>query len=64
MLSGLRGAMAFAIAITNSGERFGYEFMYMAICFSIITIYAFGGIMPFAIKKLGVDKLDKKCIHV
>ena len=60
MLSGLRGAMAFAIAITNSTQEFGYDFLYMTICLSILTIYLFGGVMPFAIKKLNVDKLDPR----
>ena len=58
-LSGLRGAMAFAIAISNTNNPFGYEFLSMIIVFSIITIYVFGGIMPFAIRFFKVEQLNE-----
>lgn len=57
-LSGLRGAMAFAIAITNSNNKYGYVFLSMTILFSVVTIYLFGGAIPFAMRWLKVDKLD------
>jgi len=57
-LSGLRGAMAFAIAITNSNNKYGYVFLSMTILFSIVTIYVFGGLIPFAMRWCKVDKLD------
>lgn len=57
-LSGLRGAMAFAIAIANSNNKYGYVFLSMTIIFSIISIYVFGGIIPFAIRWFKVDKLN------
>ena len=57
-LSGLRGAMAFAIAISNSSNRYGYVFLSMTILFAVITIYVFGGIIPFAMRWLKVDKLN------
>lgn len=57
-LSGLRGAMAFAIAISNSNNKYGYVFLSMTILFSIVTIYVFGGIIPFAMRWFKVDTLN------
>lgn len=54
--SGLRGAMSFALAIVNIDNKFGELFFSMTLFFALASTFVFGGIMPFLIKFLDIEK--------
>ena len=60
VFSGLRGAMAFALAIVNIDNKFGEVFFLLILYLSLASTFVFGGIMPFLINILKIENFEEE----